>query len=124
MFKNDSHRESLRKAHPVERLLDLGQSLHTSSVGLIKSPSNALYAAAKSFVGVAQEINASLHPRADVTEEVFAEIGDYIPGTIIDQAQYFAPFVRILANGDIQISDISVKRGAHITVLEIEFCVV
>ena len=65
-----------------------------------------------------------MHPWTNVTEEVFSKIGDYVPGTIIDQTQYFTALVGILANRDIQISDVRIKRRAHIAILKIELCIV
>src|SRR5262249_41167455 len=62
--------------------------------------------------------------RPDITEEILAEIRQYVPGAIVHQAQYLAALVRILADGDVEISHIRVERRANVAIVEIELSIV
>ena len=70
---------------------------------MIERPSDALHAAAKSLIRIAQQVNLRAHPGPDVTEEVLAEIREHVPGAIIDQAQYFVALVRVLADAMLRL---------------------
>src|SRR6516164_9465484 len=59
-----------------------------------------------------------------MTEKVLAKIGHYVPGSVVDQTQYIAAFVRILADSNVEISHICVKWRAHITIIKIDPCIV
>ena len=55
-IEHDTNRKALRETHPVESLLDLRQTLHARAVVLIERPSDALHAAAKALVRIAEQI--------------------------------------------------------------------
>jgi hypothetical protein len=75
----------------------LRQSPNGCSVVLIQRPPDPLHATLKSLIRIAQEVYACAHPRPHMSEKVLAEISEYIPSAIVDQAQYFVAFVGILA---------------------------
>src|SRR5579863_6873360 len=90
----------------------------------MKSPSDALYAPAKSLIRVTQQIDNRGHPVANISQKVLAEVGEHVPRAIVDEAEDLAALVRVLADRDVEIGDICIEGRVHVTILEIEFRVV
>src|SRR5882762_11837755 len=86
ILEHNSHREALREPHPVERRVDLRQTLDACAVLLIERPSDALHTAAKALVGIGQDENFGGHAGFDMRQKSLAKIRNYIPFAIVDQA--------------------------------------
>src|SRR6266436_3239519 len=85
----DTHREALREPDPVECRLSLGEPLDGRAVLLIQRPSDALHAAAKTLVGIGEDEDLGGHAGLDVREKGLAEVRDYVPFAIVNQADDF-----------------------------------
>jgi hypothetical protein len=102
-FEDDSNRKSLVKPHPIQSLFDIWQAANGSAVLLKEPPSDTLHFSLKALARVAQQRNVRAHSWPYSIEQVFPEISEHVPVTIVHQRKNRLARVGVLPLGDVQV---------------------
>src|SRR5262249_9616424 len=108
-LEDDTNRKSLVKADPVQSLLDIWQAGDGCAVLLKQPPSYSLHLSPEALGRIAHQRYVCGHSRAYAIEQVFPEISEHVPITIIHNRQHRLTDIRVLTFGNVEISDVAVE---------------